>query len=492
MYVTLNISATDIRLLSVKRSKIQKWGSAPLEAGLVSDGLILNPRAVGKAINALFNSLTLPRNRVITCLTGLSFTHRIIGLPQLKRPLFEQAMLLAAKQEIPLPLEEIYLSWQAISKTGDETDYFVSGVSRNLIIAMIQTLAEAGIEPYIMDLKPLALARAAGRANALIVDLDPCCFEIVLVADGIPSIMHTMNPKGEIEDIEDNIRRLADELSKTVKFYNSGHPENQLDDTTPLLITGEFSTNAAVEKIIRAETNYAIEPLVTSLELPSELPAHLYAANIGLALKKIPRRAEPGGETTPFKDINLNVLPGRYGTKDRQINLRNILISLTLTVIIGLLSPLYLVKNQANSETLYLRGELARAGQEIQQVQLAFEEARQMENTINEIETRLEILKRDRLYISGKESDFTGKLALVSEALPPEAHFTVIDMGADRIILNGGADNFSTVITYASFLEELGIFSDVRIAEISQGKADASGDTETENAGVSFRIIISE
>ncbi|GAI57774.1 unnamed protein product, partial [marine sediment metagenome] len=92
-------------------------------------------------------------------------------------------------------------------------DFFVLGVPRNLIDAVVQTLAEAGVKTYLIDLKPLALARAASRENALIVALEPGCFDIVLVADGIPAIMHTITPRGEGASIEDNIRLQNETIS---------------------------------------------------------------------------------------------------------------------------------------------------------------------------------------------------------------------------------------------------------------------------------------
>ena len=227
-YVTLNISSTSVRLLSVTGRQVRKWGSMPLPAGLVKDGLILRPKVVGAVISALFKSTGAPKKRVITSLTGLSFIHRILSLPRMERSDQSEAIQRAARKEMLLPLEELYLCWQAIGKRADETDFFVLGVPRNHIDALVQTLGEAGIQPYLVDLNPLALARVANRKEAIIVALEPDCFDIALVADGMPAIMHTINPRGEGATLEDNIRRLVDELSKTVEFYNINHPQNPL------------------------------------------------------------------------------------------------------------------------------------------------------------------------------------------------------------------------------------------------------------------------
>ena len=491
MYVTLNISATSIRLLSVRGRQVKKWGSMPLAPGLVRDGLILQPKAVGAAIDDLFKSTKVPKKQVITSVTGLSFTYRVLSLPRMKSAFLEEAIQRAARKEMPLPLEELYLSWQAIGSEHDELDFFVLGVPRNLIDALVQTLAEAGVKTYLIDLKPLALARAASRENALIVALEPGCFDIVLVADGIPAIMHTITPRGEGASIEDNIRRITDELSKTVEFYNSSHPENPLSPTTPLLLTGELSADAAASKLIQAEIGYPVELLVPSLKFPPDLPIALYATNMGLALKKVPQK-----RAIRFRDINLNIQPVKYKARVLRVSWQFVFLSLAIAIAGGFLFPMYRLKSEADVETMRLQTELSWVSQELHQVRLAFNEAKQIEDTIDKIVGDVGTLKQEHQYILSKGGDFANNLDLVTNAIPPEVYFTVIEMGTDQITIEGEADNAFTVINYVMALEALGRLSEVRIAEIDEVEITEIEITETETIEteitvISFIIVIS-
>lgn len=484
MYVTLNITATSVRLLSVKGKQVEKWGSAPLAPGLVRDGYILQPKAVGEVISALFKSTQVPKQRVITSLTGLSFTYRILSLPRTKPALLEEAIQRSARKEIPLPMEELYLSWQAINGKQDELDCFVLGVPRNPIDAAVQTLAEAGVEPYIIDLKPLALARAANREDALIVDLEPDCFDVVLVAGGIPTVIHTIAPRGEGANLEDNIRRLTNELSKTVKFYNGSHPETPLSPTTPLLLTGELATDADTSKLIQAETGYPVEPLVPPLEFPPALPIAPFATNMGLALKKTPKTVSKG-ETNGFYDIDLNILSDRFKARAHPVSRRRILIPLALVVAIGLLFGLYHLKTEANAESARLQTALGAASQQLHEARLATNEANETTEAIDEIVADTEALREEHRYIRGQWSDLASNLTLVTGVLPASTHFTAIKIDADEITIEGETDSSIKVISYAETLEEQPEFSEVRIANI----------TEVETSGansVSFAIVVTK
>jgi Tfp pilus assembly protein PilN len=483
MYVTLNISATSIRLLCIKGRQVKNWASAPLAPGLVKDGLILQPKTVGAAIDTLFTPMKVPKKWVITSLTGLSFSYRILSLPRMKPTLLDEAIRRGARKEMPLPLEELYLSWQAIGGGRDELDFFVLGVPRNLVDAVVQTLAEAGVKPYLIELKPLALARAANRENALIVAAEPDCFDIVLVANGIPAVMHTMTPRGEGADIEDNVQRLTDGLSKTVKFYNTNHPETPLSPNTPLLLTGELLAEATTSKLIQAEIDYPLEPLVPPLEFPPDLPLAIYATNMGLALKKVPPKA-----ATRLQDINLNILSDKYRAKVHPLALRYILFSLAVIIAIGLLFPLYQVKSQADAKTMHLQTELTELSQQLHQARLAFNQAEQDEDTINKLAAEVETIKQEHRYILSQRGDFVSNLELITNALPSEANFTYLEIGTDQITVEGEADSSFTVISYVKALEAQGGLSEVRIAEIDEPE-NIEG-AEAESSRVSFKIII--
>ena len=491
MYVALNISASSIRILSVKGRQVKKWGDAPLAPGLVRDGLVLQPKAVGESIDALFKSTNIPKERVITSLTGLPFSYRILSLPRMKTALLEEAIQRGARKEIPLPLEELYLSWQVIGGRHDERDFFVLGVSRNLIDSMVQTLAVAGLEPYLMDLKPLALARAANRGDAIIVDLETDCFDIVLVTNGIPAIMRTISPRGEGASLEDNIQRLTDELSKTVKFYDSSHPENTLSPTTPLLLTGELASDDTAIKLIQAECEYPVEPLVPPLKFSPDLPVALYAANMGLVLKKLPQKTGSNGDVARFHDINLNILSGKYRkARARPVPMRYILLSAALIIAIGLIFPAYQVKSKGEAETMCLQTELGMIGQELNQARLAVDKAKQAEDAIGGIAADVETLKQEHQDILGKGGDFTSNLKLVTGVLPPEAYFTSVEIGIDHIIVEGETDSPFVVVNYAMALEAKGGFSEARIAEIDESKPAEAEATEIERTRVSFKIVI--
>jgi hypothetical protein len=491
-YATLNISSTSVRLLSVRGREVKKWGSMPLPPGLIKDGLILRPKVVGAVIGSLFKSTGVPRKHVITSLTGLSFIHRILTLPRMERDSMSEAIQRAARREMVLPPEELYLSGQSISNGTGEAGFLVVGVPRNPIDVLVQALREAEIQPYIIDLNPLALARVAHQKEAIIVNLEPDCFDIVLIADGIPTIMHTISPRGPGATLEDNVRRLSDELLKTVEFYNNNHPQSPLSPATSLFLTGELSANTATGELLQAEVGHPIEPMRTPLKLPHDLPVVSFATNIGLALKKLPVKSAINGGSSYFRDINLNILSGQFGIKTSWFRLPNILLSLGILIGLGLLIPLSQLGSQADAEATRLQTTLAGVTQELNQARVSADEAKQIEDTISKMMGDAETAGQEYQYFSSIGGEFALNLKLVTDALPSGAYFTSVEMGKNQITAKGEADNPFTVVDYVIALEALGKFSDVRITSIDDSKKTAAGAEESAGTGVSFNVAISK
>jgi hypothetical protein len=496
MYVTLSISNRDIKVLSVKGKRIEKWGNLALADGLVRDGQILQPPDVSEAITTLLKSTGIPKERVIASLSGLSFTYRFLDLPRMKSTMLDEAVLRAARKEISVSLDELYITWQVLPGKGEEQSYFLLGVPKAPVDALEETLKDAGITPYLMDLQPLALARAANRRDAIIVSMEPDCFDIVFVTGGIPSVIHTISPRSEGATLEDNIKRLADELTKTEAFYQNRHPESPISPTTPLLLTGDLAMELPASGLLQAETEYAVEPLTPVLDCPPELPVAAYSANIGLSLKKATPGKKSAGEEGRFYDININILSGKHRktpVKPRTLSLW--ILGAIIAVAVIALFPLAQARSQAIKENNLQQSVLSNISHELNLAKNIAAEDAQTEATIQEIIASREALEAANRNLLVTRGDFTRDLQVITGAMPPATDFTAMEISSQQATVYGETDNVFTVIDYAIALEATGVFPEVRITELDEAvpvtqAADGSGTGPDTINKIRFGMVI--
>ena len=463
--ITLNIESDSIRAVAIKGKTVIKWGSIPLEQGLVRDGLVLQPEAVSQAINNLLQELNINSKKVLLSITGLRSTFRILTLPEVKASMLEESIRRGAKREMPVPLEELYLSWQIIGKKNNEQDIFVLGIPQELVDATVNTFAKCGIKPPEMDFKPLALARLANRGNVLIVDLERDSFGITLIAEGIPAVIRTVTPKGIDSTLEEHIVRLNEEITRIVEFYNKDFHANRITPDIPVFLTGTLASNPSTAEAIAEGIDFVVEPLDTHFKYPPDFPIATYAANLGLACKKAMPKTRGENSADHFRDINLDVLPKKY--RPQSIPVKYVFLGLIPIVLIGGLLPAYYKASNASTQSTVIQTELDDLSERLSKITKTREANDRVEATIIEMQMEANDLKEHTQSIKSIGYDFGYTTQLVVDALPPTVQLTSIQVTGTSIHLVGKADNPSVVIDYTKALESLGEFRSVFISNLS-------------------------
>ena len=469
--VTLNIETNDIRFLVSRGKRIVDWGSLPLPAGLVKQGLVVEPARVSSAIDTLFSEKKLPKSNVVAGLTGLRSVIRILTLPKLKKSLLEEAIQHEAEREMPVPLAELYLSRQLLGAEGSERRYLVLGVPRDLLDSEIRTLASAGIRPRNVSLKPLALARAANREEALIINLELDAFDLVAVVGGMPAAMRTVMLRGKEMAPEDVIGQVTDELSRTIAFHNSSHPEHPLGPATPVFLTGLLATDTTTSYLVKAAIENPIESLAPALECPPDLPLAQYAVNIGLALARTPARSVASIATARTRVVNPNVLPTKYATQT--LSLAHALYPIAAITLVVLALLMYQINSTSEADIAGIQDELDAVNQQLGTVSDVDDP---LAASIDKAEAEAEQLNEQRVSILSAlaTSNLGSNLQQVLGALPRGVQLTSISETEDDISLDGSADNRHSVADYVVALERTGLFSEVYATSVSGAVEDAS------------------
>lgn len=430
--VTLEIDTTAIRLMETREGRVEKWASLSLDPTMTRDGVISDPGALSTAVKQLMDSSGIKARDVIASVSGLYSVSRVVAVSNLAGGgiTTQEAVLEAAGDIMPLSMDKLYLSWQTITAGGEAQQVLVVGMPRDVIDAEMQALRAAGINPRTLDLKTIALARAVNKEQALILNIEPSSFDIVIVVNGIPEVMRTIAWQQDSLTGEDRVEHLVMNLELTAGFYNSHHPDTPLDPATPFLITGQVSGDLDLVEKLQARVGYPIESLAPRLEYPKHMPVSQYAVNIGLALKgTVPAKSlEQDGYLPP--DINL--LPGTY--EPWKPSARQVYFACFVIAAIALLFPLYQVTSGAMGKTADLQAEYTSLNNEMQLKQLEIKNREPLQQAIGEYNTivnmgggfteDLRVIKSeaDRLGVQVESIAHDGKSIKVDCQTEPENH----------------------------------------------------------------------
>ncbi len=283
---TISIDATSIKFLTALQGHVEQFGSVQLPLGLIIEGLVTDTAELGRILDLLIREHDLGREEIIVGIDAIRSIPRILTLPNVQSNLLEQTIQRTARKEMPVSVDTLYLSWQELPAGADEKRIYVVGVPRDSVDSHVAALQNASIKPYLMDLRPLALVRAIGQKDAVILSLEPRVLDIILVANWIPIIVRTFDVDASVRSIEDRVQLLSSETGQTIRYYNDSHREHVLGVETPLYFTGNLAQSPGLVDALVNEMNRPVSLPESPMPCPAEMPVPVYMTNIGLALKK--------------------------------------------------------------------------------------------------------------------------------------------------------------------------------------------------------------
>ena len=476
--VTLHVDDTSIRLLVAHGKRLKKWADMPLEPGLVKGGVVIKEAEVATKIKQLLKAQKVGANKVIVGLSGIHCLSRPLALPQLPKAMLDEAVMREAKRVLPVPVEQLHISWQIIPVPEGKAQIYLLAIPRKTTDAMIKTLRQARLKPYFMDVKPLALARVPKEATAIVVNIEPTELDVIILAGGIPQPIRTVPLPSKALSWEERLLVIKDEIDRTIKFYNSNYADKPLDQTTPMFVSGELAEDSTLASSLSEGLGYSVSPLSPSLECPESFPANRYMVNVGLVLKELESGKEAGALA-----VNINALPLAYQPKPISW-VRVIALPVIITIAAGLI-PLWMLIQSGSANVASVQDQLDRTNQLFTEKQSAKQE---LKDSVVELQAKLTEAEASRdsftaalssLEQQGKEVNHN--LDEVVGVLSDTMVLSNISHAEGTLVVTGSSPTAAEILQYAHSLADSGLFAGVTVSSIRRVELQSTGDQSAED-----------
>jgi type IV pilus assembly protein PilM len=164
----LEIGTSTLKVVELKAGKpptLLALGSRPMPPGLLDEDQVLDPAGLAREIKALFEEAGIKRRFVVTAVNNRSAITRNISVPKMTLKELDQAITWEAERYIPFPIDEVSLDYYVLDNPSDVPDggqleVVIAAARLELVAQQVDYLRLAGLEPFIVDVKPFALLRA--------------------------------------------------------------------------------------------------------------------------------------------------------------------------------------------------------------------------------------------------------------------------------------------------------------------------------------------
>ncbi len=466
--VGLSIEHDGVRIVALKGRRVESWLTYPFPPEMVKDGSVVSVKAFQGMLSSLFFGQKQLGHNVSVSLPADRSSFRVTTLPALSKALLVEAIRREAQRDLPLEISKIHLFWQTFRITKANREVIFAGAPRDVYDPFRMGLQGSKIKPRLWDLKPLALLRSVGRSKAIILDVQQETADLVLVLDGVPRSVRALASPPNTSP-EDRARQFAEEIRRSVDYYQASQTGVTVPPETPIVVTGQMAGDFHFGHALRSAATFPVEQFVCPLEAPSEFPAGAYAAALGAALKKgYPQRVGKGLWTVDF-----NVYPDEL--KRRPVPPKAVAATLALVAALAGIYPVYQAK-QAEASTLEAKqAQLSRAQRQISLAKTELKNRVAVTERLAQVEAKIRVVQEERSALRpvGGEAWFDVESAL--KAAP--AGVTVIRIAAvgGAIAFEGTAPRMEAILDFTTSLERTGQFFQVSADSMSR-VSGSSGD----------------
>ena len=166
-----------------------RCGESGLPPGAMAGGKVIDQTAVGQALRQVIARAEITVSRAMIAISDRLASSRVLSFPVQAA---ETDLAAAVKAQLDLGSERMaYRYYDIPSSFPGERLVFATVWDRRNVDAVLGAARYAGLEPGVVDLKSMCLARTLTVDSCLLLDLvsNPC--EAVLVDERIPRLWHT-------------------------------------------------------------------------------------------------------------------------------------------------------------------------------------------------------------------------------------------------------------------------------------------------------------
>jgi type IV pilus assembly protein PilM len=270
--IGIEITSEKVNLVQLRRKgqssyKLVAYGSAELPEGIVEEGRILDPVALGEIIRSLLAEKKVKVKKVATALPGRETVSRLIRLPAEIPDLELREMVLnqEASLYLPFPREDADVDYQKLGTSLDDDgieriEILMVATPKEVTDSYMQALEIAQLKVDIVEVSSFALIRAMhnelARFNTLaeavaIVDIEYEATEITVTVDGIPQFSRTF-PIGtaQIQNAQLRAINLPPRRTTDMEMLSSTVVPVQSIDTASLASGGSTPGDAAIMRVV--------------------------------------------------------------------------------------------------------------------------------------------------------------------------------------------------------------------------------------------------
>lgn len=183
------VKAVEIKAPASKNPKLVGFGSKETPFGVLNSESEIHVDRLSSAVKAVIKEAGIKNKNVIAAIPESVVSTRITTFKGVKEKELNQAVYWDAKQSLPVPIEEMHLSWMPLAVKKEDEEYLILRVAatRKTIRTYTKVIEKAGLNPLALETEGIAIARMVGHTGykdtSLVLDFGSQTTDMSVVKD---------------------------------------------------------------------------------------------------------------------------------------------------------------------------------------------------------------------------------------------------------------------------------------------------------------------
>lgn len=276
--LAVDLSSGTLRVLEGMPGGPMRCGEAAAPPGSLEGGRVLDPTALGQALRQLIARTEITTARALIAVSDALASFRVLTFPNSAT---DAEIDTAVQSQLNLGSDRMSVLHREVLAGRDEVTVFATLWDRVAVQAIAAVARQAGLEPAVVDLKSLCVARAIVDDSCIVLDLsvDPC--EALLIDERLPRIWHTI----KLESGGDLALTVANGLKPMLSFHRRSGGTGFGPDS-PILIRSDQSLPSLLTTRLDQLTGHPVNPLAQPRRVDPDVRHGAYLTCLGLAMRR--------------------------------------------------------------------------------------------------------------------------------------------------------------------------------------------------------------
>jgi Tfp pilus assembly PilM family ATPase len=276
--VCLDLARDRMAVVELADRAVVRWFSRPLPDGALQNGAPVDPTHLGGMLRQSLALAGVEGRRARIALPDEAAVSRQIKLPPMPKRDLVRTMRYEAERHVPFPIQRARWSWDVLRRGEDEIRVYLVAAWQDVVDLYAEMARAAGLQPEVLEPRAIAVARAIGRDEALLVDASRRRVYLTLYQGGHPVLVDEMSSGADIRDRREALSRLLQRA-----FRHQSNTSGGSARLAPVLLAGDLETSGIELPVSGGAVSDVLNGNLPAG--PRGFRAGGYLANLGLGMR---------------------------------------------------------------------------------------------------------------------------------------------------------------------------------------------------------------